>query len=133
MARLRRYGVVALLVVVTALFVAGCSPKTTMAPPVTTPAAGGGSASSTPGATGAHQLVVITAKGFSPASVTVKAGTNVIWSNSDKSPHSVVLGAGATSGEIKPKGSASHVFDKEGTYKYKDGLNPDLGGTVTVE
>ena len=73
---------------------------------------------------------------FSPAVLTVAAGTKVVWTNNDDIPHTVV-DAGATPPEWRSKAmdtddSFSRVFDKPGTYKYFCGLHPHMQGTVVV-
>jgi len=115
------------------LLLAGCSGGSDTPPPATPAAQEGSSTTTAPAAAPSHQLIVITEKGFAPATVTVKVGSDVIWSNSGKKSHSVVLGPGAESGKIKPGGTATHVFDEAGTFKYEDGLNPSLKGVVIVE
>lgn len=71
---------------------------------------------------------------FSPADITVKAGTTVTWTNSDQFTHSVrLVDTGETLGILKPGDALSHVFDKPGTYKYDCSFHPqNMHGTVTV-
>ena len=130
MTGLKKLGIIMSLAALTVLLVTGCSRAVKSAPPTELPSP---TATATPGAAATHQLIVVTEKGFDPASVTVKVGTNVIWSNSGKQNHSVVLGANVKSGTIKPGGTAAHVFDKAGTFEYQDGSNSSLTGTVIVK
>ena len=71
---------------------------------------------------------------FSPADITVKAGTTVTWTNSDQFTHSVrLVDTGETLGSLKPGDTLTHVFDKPGTYKYDCSFHPqNMHGTVTV-
>jgi len=71
---------------------------------------------------------------FSPADVTVKAGTTVTWTNSDQFTHSVrLVDTGEVLGILKPGDALTHVFDKPGTYKYDCTFHPqNMHGTVTV-
>jgi plastocyanin len=131
--RLRRLGIVVSLAALTVLLLTGCSRPVESTAPTPNPVPTSGAASITPDAVPSHQLIVVTEKGFQPASVAIKVGTNVIWSNSDTKTHSVVLSKDTESGPIKPGGTAQHVFDKAGTYKYRDGSNPSLTGTVIVK
>ncbi len=86
-------------------------------------------------------LVKITANGFSPNSLTVKAGEIVTWQNDDSANHTVNSAPHPTHtaypplnlGVIKPGDKKSLTFDKAGTYKYHDHLNPSLTGSVTVQ
>lgn len=85
--------------------------------------------------------VEATSSGFNPKTVTVKAGTRVIWTNSTDGPV-VVASVDHPTHQVYPplnlggfeKGSSVQlVFDKPGTYKYHNHLKPDNTGTVVVE
>jgi len=85
--------------------------------------------------------IVATKSGFDPKTITIKADTRVIWvNNGDEAV--VVASADHPTHQVYPplnlggfeKGSSVQlVFDKSGTYKYHDHLNPDNTGTVVVE
>ena len=138
----KRFALAIPFIAVTAMLLAACSPTTvpvppnqTMVPPVGTEPAHSAASSATTAPAGVkagHALVVITEKGFSPTDVAVKVGSQVIWSNSGKESHSIVITGGASSGPIKPGGSATHTFKMAGHYTYTDGLHPLNKGTVTV-
>ena len=71
---------------------------------------------------------------FSPARLTVKAGTTVTWRNEDDIPHTVA----ASSRLFKSKAldtddSFSFTFAAPGTYEYFCSLHPRMTGTVVVE
>jgi plastocyanin len=72
---------------------------------------------------------------FSPASISVKAGTTVKWRNSDQFTHSVrLLDDGAMVGTMKPGEAVSFTFAKAGTYRYDCSFHPqNMKGTVTVQ
>lgn len=86
-------------------------------------------------------MVGITAEGFSPKEITIKAGSNVTWTNSDKVVHTVNSAVHPTHqvypplnlGNIQPGDKKSLTFPTAGIYKYHDHLNPSLTGQVTVE
>ncbi len=86
-------------------------------------------------------MVSITSTGFSPKTITVKAGDSVTWTNNDSANHNVNSDPHPTHtlypflnlGTIKPGDKKSATFEKAGTYTYHDHLNPSLTGTVTVE
>jgi len=70
---------------------------------------------------------------FDPASIEVRAGTTVTWTNADNFTHSVqVTGTGDTH-VMKPGETASIVFERPGTYAYLCTFHAqNMKGTVTV-
>jgi plastocyanin len=89
--------------------------------------------SSQPAST-ATKSIKITATAFSPASVTIKSGDAVKWTNSDTKNHQVVANNGAfASPTLAPNHSYTHVFNTAGTYRYHDALHPALTGRVIVK
>ncbi len=70
---------------------------------------------------------------FTPATLSVKAGTKVIFVNHDDIPHNVV---GETikfhSKALDTDESFSFVFDKPGEIVYFCGLHPQMKGKITV-
>lgn len=72
-----------------------------------------------------------TTNGFVPATITVKRGTNVIWTNRDLSPHTVT-GNGWGSDTLQPDSTFSHTFNTVGSYDYKCSIHPAMNGTVNV-
>lgn len=104
-------------------------------PPVTTSEA-------SPSATAVSQdTIVLTADGFSPATLTVKAGTTVTWTNQsgadatvNSSPHPIHTDYPPLNlGSLPNGGSVSLIFDKPGTYKYHNHLKPSQFGQIVVE
>lgn len=85
--------------------------------------------------------ITLTQSGFSPASVTIKSGTRVIWVNKSGASASVNSATHPTHrvypalnlGRIDEGSSLQLVFSKKGTYRYHNHLNPDQSGTITVE
>lgn len=72
---------------------------------------------------------------FAPATLTVKAGTAVTWTNKDDIPHAI---ASSTSAFTKSKAldtddTFSFTFTTPGTYKYFCYLHPQMVGTIVVE
>lgn len=98
---------------------------------------------STPAAqTTATAEVSITANSFEPATLTVKVGTKVTWTNQEDLEHWVASNPypantdlpGLNAGKKMVKGDTySYTFDKAGTYNYHDDLSPTTNGTVIVE
>jgi plastocyanin len=69
---------------------------------------------------------------FSPAAITVKAGSTVTWSNDDNFTHSVQLD-GAQPLVMKPGERVTHTFDSAGTFHYVCSFHPqDMQGEVIV-
>ncbi|OGE88269.1 MAG: hypothetical protein A3J07_00535 [Candidatus Doudnabacteria bacterium RIFCSPLOWO2_02_FULL_49_13] len=78
--------------------------------------------------------VSITKDGFSPAELTVKQGTQVIFKNEDSRPHwpeSDLPGFDSLQG-IPAGQTYSVTFTRPGIWAYKDHLNKTLKGSVTV-
>jgi plastocyanin len=71
---------------------------------------------------------------FQPASLTVKAGSTVIWANMDDEPHTVVSDTGLfRSGAMDTNESFSFKFDKPGTYHFTCSIHPRMVGTIVVQ
>jgi len=90
------------------------------------------SGSNTPTATNA---VTIQNFAFSPASITVKKGTTVTWTNKDSAAHTVVETDGQTgpsSSMLDTGKSYTFTYNTAGTFKYHCSIHPDMTGTVTV-
>jgi plastocyanin len=81
----------------------------------------------------ATQAIDIANFAFSPASVTIEAGTTVTWTNSDSATHNVTDNGGAfASGDLATGQSYSYTFDTEGTYNYMCTIHPQMLGTIVV-
>jgi plastocyanin len=88
--------------------------------------------SSEPSATNA---VTIQSFAFSPASITVKKGATVTWTNQDSAAHTVIetdSQTGPNSPDLSKGKSYSFTFDSAGTYHYHCSIHPSMTGTVTV-
>lgn len=70
---------------------------------------------------------------FSPSTVTVKAGTTVVWQNVDEIDHSVeAVNHSFNLGTLSPGQTVSKTFTTPGTYSYDSSLQPFMHGTVVV-
>ena len=73
---------------------------------------------------------------YSPATITVKAGTKVTWTNNDSVQHDVAAdkpSSDAPSSSLLGKGeSFSFTFNKAGTYGYHCTPHPYMRGKVVV-
>ena len=120
------------------------APQTIVTPASTSsPSANMGtqSATATSGAMVKETMVTVTSAGFSPETVTIKAGETVKWTNNDTADHHVassvhpshLLYPALNLGVVKPKASVMLKFPTAGTYKYHDHLHPSLSGVVVVQ
>jgi plastocyanin len=70
---------------------------------------------------------------FNPATVTVPAGTKVVWENSDDIPHSIVETTGRFhSAALDTEDRFSFTFTQAGTFDYFCGLHPHMVGKIVV-
>ena len=80
----------------------------------------------------------VTIKDFAyvPATITVKKGTKVTWTNQDSTRHDVTPDSESDNfkaSELLSKGeSYSFTFNTAGTYTYHCGPHPQMKGTVIV-
>lgn len=87
--------------------------------------------------------VSITSSGFIPATISIKAGQAIVWTNSDTKTHEVAsdpypndnaLAGFVDKQPLNQTETYSFIFDKAGTYTYHDTLNPyKFHGTVIVK
>lgn len=89
----------------------------------------------TPSGNAGEGSVEIKGFAFSPATLTVKIGDSVTWTNMDSAPHTVTSDSGSeldsptlSKGEIY-----SHTFNSAGTYNYYCTLHPSMKGKIIVE
>jgi plastocyanin len=95
-------------------------------------ACGGSSpaASSGNGAGGGEQISNFA---FNPASMTVKAGTALTWTNADNATHTVSADDGSfDSGNVASGATFSHTFATAGTFAYHCNIHSSMKGTITV-
>ena len=70
---------------------------------------------------------------FVPATLTVRAGSTVTWTNHDEEPHTVVASDGSFhSPGLGTGGTFSHTFATAGTFDYVCSIHPMMHGTVVV-
>jgi plastocyanin len=71
---------------------------------------------------------------FSPATLTVAAGTVVIWTNQDSVTHTVQSDTGVfESGNIAPNATFQYKFDTPGSFGYHCSPHPFMKGTIVVQ
>lgn len=82
----------------------------------------------------AANTVQISNFNFSPATVTVKAGDTVTWTNNDSVEHSATADDSSfDTGLIGPGKSGTFTFAKAGTYTYHCQVHPTMKGTIIVQ
>jgi plastocyanin len=110
------------------------APPDTGTPTASTPAAGNASGNASGNAAAAGASVQIMNFAFNPASVTVKVGDTVTWTNGDSIAHTVTADDGSfDSGNIDPGKSFTFTFTKAGTFSYHCNIHPNMTAQVTVQ
>lgn len=88
-----------------------------------------------------QNTITLSTSGFSPAVLTVKVGDKVTWINQsgqeatvNSSPHPAHTDYQPLNlGSFPDGGTLSLTFDKPGTYKYHNHLEPSQTGTIIVQ
>ena len=71
---------------------------------------------------------------FSPATITVKAGTAITWTNRDDIPHTVVADDKSFKSKALDTGDKfTFTATKPGTYSYFCSVHPKMTGKLIVE
>jgi amicyanin len=143
----------ALACVAVALGVAGCSTPTTVPAPTVDFGPNGGTSVGMPGMSPmpgmgpmpsaatptmeappvAGTAVNITNFAFAPATLAVKVGDTVTWTNKDEEPHNVVAEDGSfRSPGMDANATYSFTFTKAGSFDYRCGIHPFMRGSVVV-
>ncbi len=126
-AKLRKYLVA--VVAVGVLVLAGCSSS----PPAAQPSVTFGSSTTASPAAVAGDAVGIDNFAFAPATLTVRVGGTVTWTNRDEEPHTVAATDGSFhSPGMGTGGTYSHTFPTAGTFDYVCSIHPMMHGTVVV-
>ena len=117
----------------------GSTPTPTTAPAGNTPTS---APTATTTSSGPAMAVSITSNGtfaFSPATITIKVGTTITWTNTTSAPHTVTSDDGTTfdSGINNPiganGGTFSFTFTRAGTFTYHCQIHPFMKATVVVQ
>lgn len=107
----------------------GTSPMPSMSMPTSPPSSGAQAAPVT------GDAVAIKNFAFAPATLKVKAGTTVTWTNQDTDAHTVTsAGSGGPlhSAALNTHATYSYTFTKPGTYSYLCTIHPFMTATVEV-
>ncbi|XVV03750.1 cupredoxin domain-containing protein [Actinosynnema sp. CA-248983] len=84
---------------------------------------------------GPSHAVPIRQYAYQPASLTIRVGDTVTWTNEDQAPHDVVTSAGpaALQSPMLATGQTwTHTFTAAGTYSYYCSIHPDMRAQITV-
>jgi plastocyanin len=124
-------------VALAALVVAGCgsSSSSSSSSTSTTPSTNAPGTSSSGSAAGAQAKADVPIKGFKfvPATVKVKAGGTVTFTNEDAAAHTATSDKGVFDTNSLDKGKAKTVtFKTPGTFAYHCDFHPFMKGTVVV-
>ena len=81
----------------------------------------------------AGTAVAITNFAFTPATLSVKVGDTVTWTNRDEEPHTVAADDGSFhSPGMDTSATYTFTFTKPGTFGYICSIHPFMRGTVVV-
>jgi plastocyanin len=72
---------------------------------------------------------------FVPSRVSARVGQVVVWTNVDSVAHTVSARSGASfaSTRLGPHGTYTYRVSVAGVIRYRDALDPGVGGTITVK
>ncbi len=83
--------------------------------------------------TGSAAKVIINNFAFDPATITIKVGQTVTWTNQDTPAHTVVADDNSwKSPDISTGSSFSHTFTTAGTFSYHCSIHPKMKAVVIV-
>lgn len=93
-----------------------------------------GSTQQTPVTAETGKSVTISNYSFSPATLTIKVGDTVTWTNQDSMSHSATADDKSFDTGLLGQGNAGKItFKKAGTYKYHCSVHPNMRGTIIVK
>ncbi len=109
----------------TTLFLTACQSQSVTPPP---------SAQTTQTVTPAvKNTIAIQNFAFSPATITLKAGDSITWTNQDAAPHTATADDGSfDTGSLANGQSKSITFSKSGTFTYHCSVHPSMKATIVV-
>ncbi|MEO6873121.1 MAG: cupredoxin family copper-binding protein [Chthoniobacterales bacterium] len=70
---------------------------------------------------------------FSPATIEIKKGDTVEWTNDDITPHTATALPSFDSGSVASAKTWSHTFTKAGSFPYGCTFHPEMKGVVVVK
>ena len=72
---------------------------------------------------------------FSPATLTIKVGDTITWTNQDSASHTVTSDSGTelNSATLVNTQTYSHTFNTAGTFPYHCSIHPGMKATIIVQ
>jgi plastocyanin len=92
----------------------------------------GGSQTTSGASTASGTAVTIDNFAFSPATLKVKIGQQVTWTNKQGVPHTVTADDGAFDHPMPSGATFSFAFDQAGTFAYHCKIHPSMHATIMV-
>lgn len=127
------------LATVATLLLAACGGGGTTTTSTPTPAPTATTAQPTPSPTPAVVKVKIVEANnmysFNPATLTIKMGTQVVWTNTTDAPHTVtsdMAGVFGTTGNLTQNQTFMFTFTSAGKFAYHCNVHPYMKATITV-
>jgi plastocyanin len=127
------------LAIVATLLLAGCGGGGTTTTSTPTPAPTATTAQPTPSPTPTVVNVKIVEANnmysFSPATLSIKVGTQVVWTNTTDAPHTVTsdtAGVFGTTSNLTTNQTFMFTFPTPGTFAYHCNVHPYMKATITV-
>jgi plastocyanin len=119
--------IIALTIVLTStVFLGGCGLTQSTTTPTATPT----TVQSTTQAE--SNTITIQNFAFSPATLTVKKGTTITWTNQDSAPHQIKSNS-FNSPKLATGQSFSFVFNDIGSFDYSCSIHPSMTGKIIVQ
>jgi plastocyanin len=101
---------------------------------LTSCSSGNGTTSTTTSSPVSGSYVSLVNLAFSPATLTVKVGTTITWTNNDSMTHTVTSDNGVfDSGNLTPGQTFSYTFNNAGTFTYHCVIHSYMKGTIIVQ
>ena len=69
---------------------------------------------------------------FNPQTLTIKAGTEVMWTNNDSVTHSIKSST-INSVPLNAGDTIKYTFKTAGTFNYTCGIHPSMTGTIIIQ
>lgn len=120
------------ILAVVVLILAACGGTAATPAATQTPALVGTTPTATASGSAGSATVSIKNFSFNPATITVKAGDTVTWTNDDSTTHTVTSSA-FNSGPLDPGKTFSFTFATAGTFDYACTIHPNMKGQVVVQ
>lgn len=113
---------------------AGMSMPTPMPMPISRPMSAANAAAPAADAAAATDAVAVENFAYVPATVTIKTGTTLTWTNKDQDPHTVTSmnGGPLHSAPLNAGDSYRYTFTVPGRYDYLCTIHPFMTATVVV-